>query len=84
MKLLFQKKILSLGLRGGGGAGLCVPPRGFMGGVLVYPSIARSGHGKVDCESPLLAVFCLAQLAEIESKLSVVTGRERPIADLLA
>jgi hypothetical protein len=26
-----------------------------------------------------MAVFCLAQLAEIESKLSVVTGRERPI-----
>ncbi|CAI8713578.1 hypothetical protein EMIT0P176_120028 [Pseudomonas sp. IT-P176] len=37
MKLLFQKRILSLGLRGGGGAGLCVPPRGFMGGVLADP-----------------------------------------------
>lgn len=52
-----------------------------MGGRTGIPaSIARSGHGKVDCESPLLAVFCLAQLAEIESKLSVVTGRERPTA----
>ena len=52
----------------------------FYGGRTGRPaSIARSGHGKVDCESPLLAVFCLAQLAEIEPKLPVVTGRERPI-----
>ena len=48
----------------------------FYGGRTGSPaSIARSGLGKVDCESPLLAIFCLAQLTEIESKLSVVTGR---------